>query len=232
MVVSFVTGMWKRPEVFELFAKGIKHIQENNKRITVNCIVAGSEGVHSRSLCEKYRFNYIETNNYPLSDKMNKPLQVAKELNSDYVICLGSDDVMELRLFNEYLYWMNKGYDFIGLLDFYFLNLPKDKAVYWKGYRGPRKGDTVGAVRCLSKWLLDQMNWELWQNGLMKGLDASMKRKLADLNYREKKIRLKDLGLYAMDIKTEENITEFKQYDNSVFIDAKALKSKFNSIFV
>jgi len=231
MVVSFVTGMWKRPEVFEIFAKGIKHIQDNTP-IIVHCIVAGSEGSTSRIQAERYGFHYIETNNYPLSDKMNQPLQIAKKLNSDYVICLGSDDVMELRLFNEYLYWMNKGYDFIGLLDFYFLNLPKDKAVYWKGYRGPRKGDTVGAVRCLSKWLLNQLDWELWQNGLMKGLDASMKRKLADLNYREKKIRLKDLGLYAMDIKTEENITEFKQYDNSVFIDAKALKSKFNSIFV
>jgi hypothetical protein len=231
MVVSFVTGMWKRPEVFEIFAKGIKHIQ-NNTPIIVHCIVSGSEGSTSRNQAEKYGFHYIETNNYPLSDKMNQPLQIAKKLNSDYVICLGSDDVIELKLFNEYLYWMNKGYDFIGLLDFYFLNLPKNKSVYWRGYRGSRKGDTVGAVRCLSKWLLDQMNWELWQNGLMKGLDASMKRKLADLNYREKKIRLKDLGLYAMDIKTEENITEFKQYDNSVFIDATALKSKFNSIFV
>jgi hypothetical protein len=231
MVVSFVTGMWKRPEVFEIFAKGIKQIQDNTS-IIVHCIVSGSEGSTSRNQAEKYGFHYIETNNYPLSDKMNQPLQIAKKLNSDYVICLGSDDVIELSLFNEYVYWMNKGYDFIGLLDFYFLNLPKNKAVYWRGYRGSRKGDTVGAVRCVSKWLLDQLDWELWQNGLMKGLDASMKRKLADLNYREKKIRLKDLGLYAMDIKTEENITEFKQYDNSVFINATALKSKFNTIFV
>lgn len=231
--ITFITGMWKRPEVFEMFAKGIKKIQTQWSNMDIQCVVAGSEGVHSRSLCEKYGFHYIETNNYPLSDKMNKPLQVAKELNSDYVICLGSDDVMSLELFDLYLEYMNQGYDFIGLIDFYFLNLEKNKAIYWKGYREhSRKGETIGAFRCISKWVLDQLDWELWQSGLTKGLDASMKVKLSKLSYRSKSIRLKDENVYAMDIKTSENITPYKEFDNSLVINAEALKSVFFSIFV
>ena len=40
MIISVVTGVWKRPEVFKLFAKGIKAIP-----YPLNVIVVGTKSI-------------------------------------------------------------------------------------------------------------------------------------------------------------------------------------------
>ena len=53
MKISIVTGVWKRPEVFEMFAQGIK-----NLGVEVDVIVAGSEGKRSRDMVQARRVIY------------------------------------------------------------------------------------------------------------------------------------------------------------------------------
>jgi len=53
MKISIVTGVWKRPEVFEMFAQGIK-----NLGVEVDVIVAGSEGKRSRDMVQAHRVIY------------------------------------------------------------------------------------------------------------------------------------------------------------------------------
>ena len=46
MELVVVTGVWKRPEIFEIFANGIKALKI--KGLNIRCVVAGSEGVKSK----------------------------------------------------------------------------------------------------------------------------------------------------------------------------------------
>ncbi len=223
MVVSIVTGMYKRPEVFEMFARACSLLVESTEH-TINLIVAGSEGKDSQELAEKHNFIYIETPNNPLADKMNKPLQIAKELNSDYVFCLGSDDIITPKLFEYYLNKAEGGYDFIGVLDFYFYHLETKKALYWAGYKGIRSGDTCGAGRMISRKILEQLDYKLWATLPNTRLDGSMQELLNNLDYSKHVFKLKDKGFIGIDLKTNDNITKFKRWPNSSYIDGKVLE--------
>ena len=94
MKVAIVSAVWQRPEVFEMFAKGIKHLVSNCKDIEFTVIISGSEGDKSKSMVEKHGFIYIEIPNDPLAVKMNATVIRAKEYDVDYILGVGSDDVI------------------------------------------------------------------------------------------------------------------------------------------
>lgn len=217
-----VTGMWKRPEVFEIFAK-------HTKTLGIDVIVAGSEGKKSRNLSEKYGFHYIEIENDPLAAKMNATTLKAKELGYTHVICVGSDDLLSKELIYEYLTLMRKGYDYIGVTDFYFYELESGKAAYWGGYRDRNRiGHTAGAGRVISKTLLDEWDWMPWDDKDSKYLDNSMQNKLRSSIHPKTTFSLKEKGLLAVDIKSQVNMTPFELWDNTSYIEPKLITDNFN----
>lgn len=217
MNITICTGVWKRPEVFKLFAKGVKNLPYN-----IRVIVSGSEGVTSRRLVTSEGFEYIEKRNKPLSNKMNAATQAAK--GSDYVICMGSDDIITPEVFALYMRYMKRGYEFIGLEDLYFYDLRSSKALYWAGYSDHRKGLTVGAGRCISANVMESWNWKPWDDGLNKYLDSSM---TAKMNVgKSKSINLKKNGLIAVDLKSKINITPFSKWENAEYINPEIITEK------
>jgi hypothetical protein len=231
MRLTIVTGMWKRPEVFNMWCKGVNALLEYYPNVDLQVVVAGSEGRASRDLVEPHGYHYIETPNTPLAEKMNKTIYKARELGSDYVLCVGSDDIVTPELLGKYLEYIENGYDFIGVLDWYFYDTATHRALYWGGYADSRAGATCGAGRVLSKWLLDKWDWRIWENKHSHVLDNSMEEKLELTPHRHKTFRLKDLNLFALDIKSSTNMTPFKRWDNSVFIDPDVIREIFKGIW-
>ena len=225
MKISIVTATWQRPEVFELFAKGVKALPYD-----LNVCVSGSEGNVSKERVEKHGFKYIEYPNHPLASKMNAALSLAK--GSDYVICVGSDDIIHPDLFAYYLKQMQKGFDFIGALDWYFYDTVSLQSIYWGGYLEPyRKGATCGAGRVLSKAFIDSCNWSVWEDSHSKVLDNSMDAKLKTGKYKTHTFSLKENGLFGLDIKSSTNMTPFEVWNNSEYIDSNIIKTKFDYLW-
>jgi len=217
-----VTGIWKRFDVFEIFAK-------HTKGLGVDVIVAGSEGKDSEAIVKKYGFEYIEIDNDPLATKMNATTLRAKELGYTHVICVGSDDLLSKELIDEYLRLIKKGYDYIGVTDFYFYEVESGKAAYWGGYRDRRRlGHTAGAGRVISKSLLDEWDWKPWDDKDSKYLDNSMQNKLINSLRPKTTFSLKEKGLLAVDVKSQVNMTPFELWDNTSYINAKLLTDKFD----
>lgn len=217
-----VTGMWKRPEVFKIFG-------QHYKDLGIDVIVAGSEGKESEKLAKKYGFHYIEIENHPLATKMNATTLKAKELGYTHVICVGSDDLLSKELIDEYLKLMRKGYDYIGVTDFYFYEMESSKAAYWGGYRDrQRLGHTAGAGRVISRTLLDEWDWKPWDDKDSKYLDNSMQTKLRSSLHPKTTFSLKEKGLLAVDIKSQVNMTPFELWDNTSYIDPKLITDNFN----
>lgn len=231
MKIAIVTGIWKRHNIFEMCANGIRLLQEQNK-YELSVIVSGSEGEQSKQLVEKHGFEYIEIPNEPLAEKMNAPVMRAKELNCDYVFCIGSDDIISPELFSIYLEHAKNGIDFVGVTDFYFYDTISGQSIYWGGYREDwRKGHTCGAGRLISKRLLDLWNWKLWETKHNRILDNSIQDKLKATPHTEKIFSIKEKNVFALDIKSEENMTPFNLWDNAEFIDTEIIKKQFSYLW-
>jgi hypothetical protein len=227
-----VSAVWKRHDVFKLFAKGI-NILKQNKLIEIDVVIAGSEGIESKLLVEKEGFKYIEIPNDPLAQKVNAPVLYAKKLNATHILCLGSDDIISPELLDIYIKYIKEGYDYIGVTDFYFYDLVSKKSSYWAGYREEwRKGHTAGAGRILSARLLNLWDWKPWENKHNKILDTSIQEKLNSTSHSAKIFSLKEKKVLAVDIKSEINMTPFKLWDNTSYIDTNIIKNKFPYICV
>ncbi len=209
MRIGIKTMMWKRPEVFEMYAAGVNRLRET---FGVIPFVVGSEGALSRNRCERHGFNYIEHANKPLGAKANACLQVMRTHNLDYVLNLGADDLISNSLMRLYIELMNEGYDFIGIKDLYFYERIQKKLIYFPGYTGQRKGESVGVGRVLSARLLDRFNWQMWDEKKNRSLDLSMTKKLHAINNKWI-ISLKDTGTFAVDIKDSDNIWKFSVFE-------------------
>ena len=229
--VAIVSAVWKRPEVFEMFAKGIKHLIDNMD-IEFTVVIAGSEWQTSQKMVEKHGFNYIEIPNQPLAAKHNSTTFACQFLDVDYVLCLGSDDIISLELMKEYEINMRNGFDFIGVTDFYFYDTLSKKYAYWGGYREKwRLNHTCGAGRIISARLMAHWEWMPWENKHSKILDNSMEGNLAKISHSKKIFSLKEKGLFALDIKSSTNMTPFQLWDNTEFIENKEISNHFKYIF-
>lgn len=221
--IAIVSMIWKRHDVFEIFAKSIqKLIRETPFEIV--CIIAGSEGRVSRDLCDKYGFDYTEVPNEPLGEKASLPVRLAKGYDPDYVFCLGSDDIFTPKALMAYEPFMRKGIDYIGVSDFYFLHHKNKQALYWGGYTEPwRKGHTCGAGRMISNRLLNLWDWRPWDIKYNNILDTSIQVKLSQHPHTTAVFSLKEAGVMAFDIKSDVNMTPFKRWDNTEEIHPKQL---------
>jgi len=211
-----------------MFAKGMHVLIEAFPEINFVVIVSGSEGVLSKHLVERYGFLYIEKPNEPLAEKFNATTRAAKLVNPDYVLCLGSDDIIHPSLMKLYIKHMIQGYDFIGILDMYFWDAVSGKCLYWGGYRDARrKNHTAGAGRLISKRLMESWGWSPWENKHSKVLDNSMQEKLLRIPHSQALINIKNSNAFALDIKSDVNMTPFNQWDNSEFINPKIIQQQF-----
>lgn len=224
--ICICTAVWRRPEVFELFAQGVKALQSDQVEITV--IVSGSEGDTSRKLVESEGFVYIEIPNEPLSRKHNEAIIKAKQYTPHYIMLTGSDDILSPGAFDIYIEQMRKGIDFIGVTDFYFWDMVARKAAYWGGYLDKhRNGHTCGAFRCFSARLMNAWNWQPFEVKHSHVLDNSTQAKLRQIKHTEFIFSLKKYGVFGVDIKSKTNMTPFKLWENTSYISNSILKNKF-----
>lgn len=127
-----------------------------------------------------------------LGFKWNYGFIVAKELNPDAILYVGSSDWVTDNWIDSLSEYLN-GADYVGVQDYYLahfeFNVPYDKSQkyddlseqlnrvrvgHWIGYSGPRMGEPIGIGRLLSRKFLDRINFMPFDNNLNKNLDHSM----------------------------------------------------------
>ena len=225
-----LTALWKRPELTALVLKHYSIIRNSlAESIDLNLLAVGSEGEVTKSVTEKYGFQYLEYPNSPLGAKWNAGLKAVKEFKPDAVVIIGSDDIVNAKLFNIYADCISNGIQFIGLKDMYFLDIESGFLGFWPGYSNQeRKGDVLGFGRCLNHQLLDTVNWELWEPEIEYGLDRSMNTRLASYTREHRDFSTKVLGcqedeIAAVDIKTDINIWSFKDVNAAAQMEPVSL---------
>lgn len=217
----FLTCTWGRPEITKIFLKNLKYIESKTKNLfDIELFVIDSDDTN-RNVFSKNdsKVKYFNFKNKPVSNKWNFGVNLLKNLDFDYVFFLGSDDILDEKLINVYYNKMLLNYDFIGITDMYFFNIKNNNLYYWGGYskNSKRYNETIGLGRCISKSLLNKLNYEPWTNNINKGLDFSLQKKLNLIyNFKETKISLINEDCLACDIKSDLNITNINEYDKQI----------------
>ena len=130
-----LTCIWKRPKLTGIVLSHYKTLKKELKNIiNLELVAVGSEGERSKDICEKNEFKYFEYENQPMSEKWNFGLQMTKEISSDAVIIVGSDDLIDKSLLKFYDKKLKQGHMMIGIKDFYIYDTERRKLAYWRGY--------------------------------------------------------------------------------------------------
>lgn len=200
MKIALIISVWKRHDLEKLV---VDRFLSQSKKFGFEIVIAGSEGNKSKDLANGC--HYIETVNFPVSNKHNAMLEKAKELNVDGVVLMGSDDMVCDNYWKFINTFTSKEIDVVGLKDLYFYSTLSKCLGYWSGFSNGKQ--TVGAGRFFSRYILDSMDWKLWNDGLNKGLDTNCTNRLLSKGISEKMFSMEESKVFLMDIKHTYSIT-------------------------
>lgn len=148
MRILVFLAAWKRPEITEICFMGISRLRKNS-RLPIEALVVISED-SMIPLCDKYDIKWTFYKNDPLGEKKNHGLNEAMKLEWDYLIEIGSDDLIKDELIELYIPMMEKGESFFGTKDAVIID-SKDGAC-----RRLTSDTPYGLGRCMSRNLLEE----------------------------------------------------------------------------
>lgn len=151
MKILFFLACWKRPEITEVCFLGLQRLKAYDPdRFRVNALAVISEE-SMIPLCEKYGIAYVMHDNKPLGKKKNAGLNECFKHEWDYLIELGSDDLLRNEVLDLYEPLMKKGYPLFGMRHLVFYNSETAEA------RRYDCADVHGLGRCMSRDMLQRV---------------------------------------------------------------------------
>jgi hypothetical protein len=212
---------WQRPEITEYT---FKYYQDLKKRLSgeIELILCacGSEGDKSKKIAKKYGFNYMEYPNDSIQLKHDALWQWSQTFEADGYLKIDSDTIIDEKIFRHWDQLINKGYDYSGILDIYFLF--QNAYCYFSGYEGKRKGESVGVGRFVSSRLMRLLNGQIC-GGAKPGIcvDSWMTKRIEQHEIIEESIMCKEMDSYSVDIKSCTQLTDISnvKYDEVLSVD-------------
>jgi hypothetical protein len=203
--------IYRRYGVLRLFNEGLESLK--GKGYNIEVLAVGD--LKDEPIAKELGYRYVNHRNI-LGEKLNVALKEAKKIDFDAMLMLGSDDVLNDKVLDFYISCFEHDYKFVGFTNCYFYDLEKRNMIKWYGYRGERAGEPIGAWRCFKRELIEELNWELWANQ-HHSIDYTMWQKIKNRSDIIKTILFDDM--FIGDLKTSENVTKFRKFDNSVIVN-------------
>jgi hypothetical protein len=232
---------WGRSKVTRMVLANITNVITQVKDkvdISVLCIISPEDPQRSALLkitsAEK-KFHVVFFENYPLGRKHNAGINYALEqLTFDYLMNLGSDDLVHPMLIDFYMPHIKNKEPFFGINNLYFIQNRSKKTILYRTYNDHR---AIGAGRMIHVSVLQEMKKQyvnLYHDEFCRGLDCSSSNRIKE------EVQVNELVLdagsfpFIVDIKTETNINDFsifEQYNKRVQVVSRDyLKSFFPNL--
>jgi hypothetical protein len=163
---GIMTCSHKRIKVLHLFLAGIKRLREETEMF-IPCVVVGD--AEHKELCEAYHCHFIAMENHPVTRKWNAGVDYLMGLNQDYILILGSDDLISTALLKNLYEQMQNDIDLIGIDKVYFYDgngIHKGKLVK---HEAPKQ--ILGVARCISSRVI-KATGVLWNVDKSWGMDG------------------------------------------------------------
>jgi len=146
MLLIFLAA-WKRQAITEVCFMGINRLRKNSRfPIEAFCVISEEDKI---PLCEKYGIKWTFYKNDPLGEKKNHGLTEAMKFEWDYLLEIGSDDLVKDELLELYSNYFGK-YDYFGTKDAVIIDSDSGEC------RRLKSDTTYGLGRCLSRKIIQQ----------------------------------------------------------------------------
>ena len=155
--IVVVTPFHNRPDISAIFWENM-----NDLGLDVVAIVSDEP---NKVLANKHAFKVLEYDNNPLGKKWQLGVDYLKEIDFDWLLIVGSDDLVSQHLINKYKdIAQRKGTKYIGLIDAVAMDNTSKKFRIFNGYTNHRKGESIGAGRLVHKDLLEMIDYDVFPN--------------------------------------------------------------------
>lgn len=200
MKIGIVTINYNRPRVLDLWLASMDRLRKECGPMPV---VVVSERADADA-CADHGVHHIYQQNEPVSFKWNTGVQWLMEQGVDYVMIVGSDDIISNDLMRNIQEAANKGYDVIGV----------DKLCFYGNIRG-RSGLLIplhqhrmlGVCKTISRNVLEPIGGVICPTGRGSGMDALVAKTIAPY-VRSTKI----VDGLVVDVKSRRNINKLSYW--------------------
>lgn len=202
MKIGIVTANYDRHDIFRLWCASIKRLRDSFGDIPV---VVTSESM-DRATCKTYNIEHISCKNRPVSRKFNFSMEAMRDKDVDYVMVLGSDDIITDGLFQTILNEVESGIDVIGTDSIYYYSLNRytcpHKLIKLKYKR------MLGVAKTISRSVLERVYFAPWSWDRDHGLDANLSN-----NIREHVRTTSFVDGMVVDVKSKFNMNPFSLWN-------------------
>lgn len=179
----------------------------------------------NKNLCKLYNAEkYIEVDNEPLGKKMNQGLNVAMDCEFEYLMQLGSDDLITNEGMRELTKKMDEGDPFFGFNKLVMLdtNTGRSKEKFY--------GNVFGAGRCMSKEMLETVLYHraLWDDDRVRGMDVNSEKTIEKCGYPLGATPLNLKDWHILDCKSDENIWAYDYFAGCTDLDTNEVLKRFS----
>lgn len=228
MRIVITTLAHLRPQILGAWINHIQRIKESLSHLDIEPHVCISDESALRVVRDKASWN--RERNYPLGMKANKRLKFVKGLTPDYVLFLGSDDFIDEDYLSYLVDMAEDGFNVIEPLDIYYYDTGVKIASYSPGYVNHRKGEGLAVGRMIKASILDQLDWTLWNDTRMRGIDADARDSLAMIITKKHVFSVKEQGLMLCDVKGPVNLSPYVLRDHHESIQPEIITNEVPEI--
>jgi len=236
--VAIITCAYDRPMIFKLFLKWFLFLRQELKvKFDLHLYCGGSADDYFGECKRIFHATvgdfatWVECPNEPLGKKWNDTLLAAKGTPYDYFMILGSDDFPSVSLFHTYYPYIQNEYNYLGLTNFYMMDIDSLQTKLWQGYDVEHRDRTVGGGRFLSSEIILNNNYHLWYDDRNSGLDMSMDKILATTKDIKEKTFSCNNDAPILAIKSEVNLWKYSSFKGIVNNTKDILTTGYNTAF-
>lgn len=216
MKIIALIPVWHRFELLKMAVESLLQVKE------IEPILIISPGEFPEIISYAYQFRHVWAINKPIGAKLNTGIIAIRNLEYDYLMNWGSDDILNKELFDLYTASYFNKFPFFGLSGCHIYN-SLDNSVYYWDIKGV--GYSIGAGRMIHKEIFRRLGSPIYQPSFNSGLD-SCSSDLIQHVLGIKQVIIKSEYPYILDIKTDENISKF----NDLIINNKLKQVDYEKI--
>jgi hypothetical protein len=206
----------------------VPHIK--NKGLDVEVLVVGSDNVDTEIMQSFSDITYVCIPNV-LSDKFNHLMRYAQDFDFDYLMTLGSDDLMPKNLFDDVFDLVNENGFIASPSQTWMCDMMKSQVFKWTGYSDQKrvlKKYGLGSGRIYSKNTISKLSRSPFGEGLMMGMESTIASELdVILNGLSNFTVFMDAQDFLFALKTNENIWKINSYIDVTFAKAYLITDRY-----
>lgn len=151
MKLLILIAVHGRHHITELCYRGLNHLIENAPQFDIRVLIVGDCQQH-KAMALQNKYHWYEHKNLPLGQKLNAALSHAMQWDWEYMMQLGSDDIMLPELLAAYEPYFNSVVPVFGVNNIFFIEHSTQRIQFFR-YDNP--SIIIGAGRCISRQAIE-----------------------------------------------------------------------------